>query len=107
MRILIQHVETGLYVSGCLWTDDATKATEFPTAEQAEEFYRRHQLRDAAVVFRFKSGEADTRFLAGPASKAILSAPAPAKSWSASPARSAPGFWRRVARWWRGRRSKD
>ena len=72
MRILIQHQETRQYVGGSLWTDDPSKATEFSTAAEADEFCSRHNLQEAAVVFKFKDSENDTRFIAGPVSKARI-----------------------------------
>jgi len=62
MRILIQDPESEAYFGGPDWTADESRAAEFGTVTQAEEFCRQQNLPLALVVVKFKDANNDVRY---------------------------------------------
>ena len=62
MRILIQDPESHAYYSGPDWTADESRAAEFGTVAEAEEYCRQQNLPLALVVVKFKDANHDVRY---------------------------------------------
>jgi hypothetical protein len=60
MRILLQHMRTGLYLRGLgNWTANVFEAMDFQHSQRAAEFAHEHHLAGVQVAVRFLDSDLD------------------------------------------------
>jgi hypothetical protein len=60
MRILLQHMRTGLYLRGLgNWSSNPFEALDFQHSQRAIDFARQHQLHGVQIAVRFLDSDYD------------------------------------------------
>ena len=62
MKVLLQNVTTGLFLKGLEdWTEDSTKARQFPNSLSALSFCNLNDIKDVQVLLRFNQPRYDVK----------------------------------------------